>query len=194
MKEVNALQGMDVYLIDQLLKERIHPNSKILDAGCGSGRNIHYLLKQGLSVVAFDGNSDVISSLKERYPEKGDHFHHSTVEGFTSDQPFDFIICNAVLHFARNHEHFEDMFRSLAQLLVQNGILFIRMTSDIGLPMNPLQENGVYVLPDGSTRYLLTREKVDEMMNRYGLTLLEPVKTVKVEELRSMTTLVLRRL
>jgi len=194
MKEVNALQGMDVYLIDQLLKERIHPKSKILDAGCGSGRNIHYLLKQGLSVVAFDENSDLISSLKELYPEKGDHFHHSTVEDFTSNQPFDFIICNAVLHFARSHEHFEDMFRSLAQLLAQNGILFIRMTSDIGLPMDQPKENGVYALPDGSTRYLLTREKVDEMMNRYGMSLLEPVKTVKVEELRSMTTLVLRKI
>ncbi|NVK63803.1 MAG: class I SAM-dependent methyltransferase [Flavobacteriales bacterium] len=193
MEEVNALRGIDVYLIDQLMKGTVDRESKILDAGCGSGRNIHYLIQQGFDVTAFDGNQELITSLKTLHAETNAHFLHSTVEDFASESKFDFIICNAVLHFARNHAHFDAMFRSLVALLSNNGVLFIRMTSDIGLPMDHSEENGVYLLLDGSTRYLLTREKVDELLRAHSLSLLEPVKTVKVEELRCMTTLVLRK-
>lgn len=193
MENVNALQGMDIYLIDQLLKGTIHSESRILDAGCGSGRNIHYLIQQGMDVTAFDGNPDVIDTLKSRYPEQSDRFFCSRVENFTSKRSFNFIICNAVLHFAENHAHFSKMFESLVTVLESGGILFIRMTSDIGLELETIGEQGVFQLPDGSTRYLLTREKVTELQQTHSLSLLEPVKTVKVEELRSMTTLVLRK-
>ena len=193
MKELEALRGIDVYLIDQLLKGRINSESKILDAGCGGGRNIHYLINNGMDVMGIDANSEAIEFLRKQHPQLHDHFTHSTLENFSSPLQFDFIICNAVLHFAENHEHFEMMFASLAKLLKPKGVLFIRMTSDIGLKLEKESETGVFNLPDGSWRYLITREKIDQLISKYSLSLLEPVKTVKVEELRSMTTLVLTR-
>lgn len=192
MKELAALQGMDVYLLDQLLKGLIRPDDKILDAGCGGGRNIHYLLKNGLDVTGIDDNPEAIDALRSQYstttPER---FLHSSLEEFRSETKFDFIVCNAVLHFARDHEHFSNMFTSLCEALATNGVLFIRMTSDIGLKLGHEGKSGVYDLPDGSVRYLITRKQIDELLETYALTLVEPVKTVKVEELRSMTTLVL---
>lgn len=191
MKELAALQGMDVYLIDQLLKGRIRPGDKILDAGCGSGRNIHYLLKNELDVTGIDANPEAIDALRSQYPSTSEHFIHSSLEAFRSETKFDFIVCNAVLHFAQDHEHFSNMFASLTEVLATDGVLFIRMTSDIGLELEHEGKSGVFDLPDGSVRYLITRKQIDELLETHALTLVEPVKTVKVEELRSMTTLVL---
>lgn len=189
MKELNALRGIDIYLIDQLLKGTIRPDSKVLDAGCGSGRNIHYLIEQGIDVYGIDSSETAIFQLKANYPEIAHHFRCCSLETYQSETRFDFIICNAVLHFAENHTYFERMFSSLVNAMEPNGILFVRMTSTIGLNLE-YSENGVYHLPDRSTRYLITREKVTELCDTYSLGLIEPVKTVKVEELRSMTTLV----
>lgn len=193
MKELEALRGIDIYLIDQLLKNRINSDSNILDAGCGYGRNIHYLIQNGLDVTGIDTNPEMIAFLREQYPEIKDRFSVSTLEDFTSSLRFDFIICNAVLHFATGHQQFENMFASLIRHLAPNGILFIRMTSDIGLELHQNDRNGVYHLPDNSERYLLTRTKIEELLLEHSLSLLEPVKTVKVEELRSMTTIVLTK-
>lgn len=193
MKELEALRGIDVYLIDQLLKNRIPADSKILDAGCGYGRNIHYLIANGLDITGIDQNPESIEMLRAHYPALNDQFLVSSLEDFDSPQRFDFIICNAVLHFARNHEHFTKMFASLIEHLAPNGTLFIRMTSDIGLKLDQADRNGVYDLPDNSERYLITRKRIDELISEHALSLLEPVKTVKVEELRSMTTIVLTK-
>lgn len=193
MKELEALRGIDVYLIDQLLKNRIDSESKILDAGSGNGRNIHYLIKNGLDVTGIDPNPEAVEFLRERYPEIKDRFLLSSLEDFHSPNQFDFIICNAVLHFADSHEHFSKMFASLVHHLKPNGTLFIRMTSDIGLKLNQNGQNGVFHLLDNSNRYLITRPKIDELIGKHSLSLLEPVKTVKVEDVRSMTTLVLTR-
>lgn len=194
MKGLESLRGIDVYLIDQLLKGRINTGSKILDAGCGSGRNIHYLIENGINVTGVDANSEAISFLRKQYPQIKDQFTHSTLEKFSSTLRFDFIICNAVLHFANSHDQFDNMFTSLVKHLNPNGILFIRMTSDIGLSLKEGSKTGVFDLPDGSLRYLITRKKVDELILKHPLTLLEPVKTVKVEELRSMITLVFEKI
>ncbi|MEM7036518.1 MAG: class I SAM-dependent methyltransferase, partial [Bacteroidota bacterium] len=158
------------------------------------GRNIHWLLHQGFDVTALDANPEAIEFLRTNYPKHPNRFHLSTLENFPSDTSYDFIICNAVLHFARNHAHFDAMFDRLADLLAPEGYLFIRMTSEIGLEghLGPAP-NGVYDLPDGSIRYLLTRPKVDLLLQKHGLHLQGHVKTVLVERLRSMTTLVLRK-
>lgn len=191
MQPFQELKGIEVYLIDQFLKDRISKNSRVLDAGCGSGRNIHYLLKSGYTVTAIDRNEIAIQQLKTAFPKNTHHFSISSIEDFQSEQQFDFIICNAVLHFAQSHSHFETMFAKLVQLLSKNGVLFIRMTSTMGLDPRPQEiENGVFDLKDGTERYLISREQITELIEKHQLNLLDPVKSVLVEDLRSMCTLV----
>ena len=43
---------IDIYLFDQLLRGRIRAGMRVLDAGCGSGRNLVYLLQSGVEVFA----------------------------------------------------------------------------------------------------------------------------------------------
>jgi 2-polyprenyl-3-methyl-5-hydroxy-6-metoxy-1,4-benzoquinol methylase len=166
---------------------------KVLDAGCGHGRNIRWLMQQGYQVDGLDAHTEAIAQLRADFPESPDRFSVGRIEDFSSETKYDFVICNAVLHFATGHGHFDAMFDRLARHLSTGGILFIRMTSTIGMEDRIGKgTEGVFHLPDGSTRYLLTRTRVDELTRQYGLNLIEPVKTVLVDGLRSMTTLVMQ--
>ncbi len=197
VETLNAeLQGMDMSLLDQLLKGRFMPGSKVLDAGFGNGRNSFWFIDNGFDVFGVDKSEAAYDLLKERLagsPQVLDQFYvGDLVQLSFANSSFDLVICNAVLHFARDLSHFKRMFGELVRVLNQNGILFIRMTSDIGIS-DKIKESsaGVYLLPDGSMRFLLTLEILHQLIDEFQLSFIEPLKTVNVNDLRAMSTLVL---
>jgi len=185
--------NIDIYLLDQILKERFNSTNKILDAGCGSGRNLQYFINNNFDVYGIDSNENRINSLKNL--NNIQNFKVAKLESipFNKDY-FDYIICNAVLHFANNEIHFFKMFSELFRVLKTNGTLFIRMTSDFGIEnlVNKI-ENGVYNIPDGSTRFLLTNTILEKLKNKYNFDFIEPLKTVNVNNLRCMSTLIIKK-
>ena len=193
MKNLDFIKNVDIYLLDQCMKGNINENSRVLDAGAGTGRNFRFLKSQKIEVTGIDSNPDYIQLLQSEFIESKAKIIHSSIEEFLPKKKFDFIICNAVLHFAESNNHFDEIFKKLVTFLELSGTLFIRMTSDIGIE-NKLENgvDGVFVIPDGSTRYLLTRMKVTELLMRHKLELIEPVKTVNIDSQRCMTTLVVK--
>ena len=189
----NLLQNIDIYLLDQILKGRITPSMHILDVGCGSGRNSKYLLNQGFNLIGIDVSSEKIINLQHTFGS--DPFQVGTIENLNfSDKSFQYIICNAVLHFADNTEVFYKMFSELFRVLDSNGTLFIRMTSNIGIENSVSEiEKGVYKIPDGSKRFLLTKKLLQKLEKDFHFTYVEPIKTVNVNDLRCMTTLILKK-
>ncbi|MDB9882527.1 hypothetical protein OAD66_05275 [Bacteroidia bacterium] len=82
----------------------------------------------------------------------------------------------------------------LANLLSEDGILFIRMASNFATRVPfIINENGKSNLPDGSTRYLLNQSQLNKVMIVNELSFLEPLKTVNVNDERCMSTLVLTK-
>jgi tellurite methyltransferase len=199
MKNVNEIFGnIDIYLFDQMLKGRFSPEMKILDAGCGGGRNIIYFMREGFNVFAVDQNPQAIEQIKyyskileTNLPPK--NFQISPIEKMPfPDNYFDWIISNAVLHFAENKEQFDQMLNEMWRVLKQNGILFARLASSIGIEhLIVPTENGRYNLPDGSERFLVNEDFLITATENLGGTLLEPIKTTNVQNLRCMTTWVL---
>jgi ubiquinone/menaquinone biosynthesis C-methylase UbiE len=190
------LGDTDIYLIDQILKNRYNYQDKILDAGCGNGRNLHWFLRNEFEVYGIDSNEKFISSLMVAYPNLiADRFLVSLIEKtLFPDSYFDHIICNAVLHFADSTLHFKKMLHEIVRILKTGGSLFIRMTSDIGIENKiKLVGDGVYFIPDGSKRFLLTRQLLKECMLEFNLSFAEQLKTVNVDDIRCMTTLVLQK-
>lgn len=194
------LGNIDIYLLDQILKANVPKNAAILDAGCGEGRNLIYLLNNQYNVYGIDHNPKAIQLLHfilgSTYPSVSkDNFVVGELNKMPYDKhTFDYIICSAVLHFATSHEHFWEMIGALQSILCSGGILFIRMTSDIGLEGHyPVNDSGVFLLPDGSSRYLLTSANIEKLNSKFGFIEIEPVKTVNVANIRCMTTLVLRK-
>jgi hypothetical protein len=86
------------------------------------------------------------------------------------------------------------MIGEMERVLQPGGTLFIRMTTDIGIEnLVELIEDGVYQIPDGSTRFLLTRLLLAKLLNDYPFTLMEEVKTVNLNDRRCMMTLILQK-
>jgi tellurite methyltransferase len=185
----------DIYLIDQIMKGRFKVDDIILDAGCGTGRNLHWFLQNHFNIQGIDIHVDAIQELKGTYPYATAGFKVASLEetGFT-DNFFDHIICSAVLHFANNTAQFNCMLAEMVRILKPGGTLFIRMTSDIGIEdkVEPVG-NGVYIIPDGSTRFLLTRTLLAHCIKQYKFSFVEPLKTVNVDDVRCMSTLLLQK-
>jgi ubiquinone/menaquinone biosynthesis C-methylase UbiE len=124
-----------------------------------------------------------------------DRFQVASVESLPfANSFFDHIICSAVLHFAESNQQFNAMLSEMTRLLKPGGSLFIRMTSNIGIENMVIEvSDGVYKIPDGSTRFLLTKSMLKKLLIQYRFILIEPLKTVNVEDTRCMTTLLLKK-
>lgn len=201
MKNNNTIQQQlgqtDIYLIDQILKGRYKLHDKILDAGCGNGRNMQWFLQNNFNMSGIDICKETIDILKNVYPAlPADRFLVSAIEEtIFKDDYFDHIICSAVLHFANNTAQFKKMIAELIRILKPGGTLFIRMTSDIGIE-NKVQliADGVYFIPDGSKRFLLTKTLLADCLLQNNLKLIEPFKTVNVDAIRCMSTLLFQKI
>lgn len=195
IKELNQLLGnVDIYLLDQILKGRFNKSMKILDAGCGEGRNTIYFLNQGFQVFGVDSNPTAIQMARiysNTIQKDFDiyRFQTSTIEDIPFHQgAFDALISSAVLHFAKSEAQFFKMMDEMMRVLKPGGIFFLRMTTAQGgiLENSPNLGDGVYLLPDGTERFLLTEELEKEVIAKYNLTYLEQPKSVLVHGLRAM--------
>jgi len=180
---------IDIYLFDQLLRGRIQPGMTIFDAGCGYGRNLVYLLANGYDVYGVDADPRAIANLP------ADRFRNEQLETMSFPDRFaDFVISSAVLHFARDNEHFNAMLAASWRVLKPNGTFFCRLASSIGIE-NRIIPTGErrFRLPDGSQRYLVDEALLLSLTESLGGELLDPLKTTVVQNQRSMTTWVVRK-
>jgi tellurite methyltransferase len=189
--------NIDIYLFDQILKNRFSQSAKILDAGCGGGRNIYYFLRNGFEVFGIDNdpqaieyNQSLAAVLSPKLPSA--NFQISSVEKMPfGSESFELVISCAVLHFAENQRHFNAMVQEMWRVLKPQGILFARLATSIGIEhlIEPT-ENGRFLLPDGSERFLATETMLFEISKELSAIWLEPLKTTNVQNLRCMSTIV----
>lgn len=191
---------IDIYLFDQILKNRFAPNIKILDAGCGGGRNIVWFLRENFEVFGIDQNVEAVEHCRQLARELTldsltENFQIAPVEKMPfAENSFDLVISSAVLHFAKDENHFDKMFDEMWRVLRPNGILFARLASDIGIEhLANLIDGRRFLLPDGSERFLVNEKMLIDKTQAVDGNLLEPIKTTNVQNLRSMTTWVLRK-
>lgn len=184
---------IDIYLFDQLLRGRITPGIRVLDAGCGSGRNLIYFLREGYEVFGVDTDPDAIDSVRRL--AASDTFRLEPIEAMTFPDSFaDLVISSAVLHFARDDDHFEAMLRGTWRVLKPGGLLFCRLASSIGIEHQVRQLAGRrHRLPDGSERYLVDEGLLLRHTADLGGRLADPLKTTVVQNQRAMTTWVVRK-
>jgi SAM-dependent methyltransferase len=191
---------IDIYLFDQLLRARVAPGMRIFDAGCGFGRNLVYLLKEGYAVFGVDTDPRAIDAVRRLAGSlapalPAENFRLEAIEAMSFADAFaDLVISSAVLHFARDDEHFDGMLRGTWRALKPGGLLFCRLASSIGIETQVKRVAGRrFLLPDGSERYLVDEALLVMLTKKLGGHLEDPLKTTVVQNQRSMTTWVVRK-
>lgn len=189
---------IDIYVFDQILRGNIAPGMRVLDAGCGYGRNLVYLLREGCEVYALDANAEGVEHVRQLarllQPRlAGENF----VVGEIERMPFpdawaDVVLCNSVLHFAQDEEHFEAMLVEMWRVLRPGGVMFCRLGSRIGMEFEHVEDHR-YRVGDGSVWFLVDEEMLVDLTEAMGGVLVDPLKTTVVQDYRCMTTWVVRK-
>jgi tellurite methyltransferase len=201
---VNTLReqfgDIDIYLFDQLLRGAIAQGATVLDAGCGTGRNLVHLLRTGHAVLAADERPEAIAAVRAMAARLAPHlpssnFRCEPIEAMSfADGCAEMAISSAVLHFARDEMHFRAMLRGTWRTVRAGGMLFCRLASSIGLEDRiELIGGRRYHLPDGSDRFLVDEDLLLSLTAEMGAELIDPLKTTIVQGQRCMTTWVVRR-
>ena len=189
---------IDIYVFDQILRGNIGPDMRVLDAGCGYGRNLVYLLREGCDVFALDANAEGVDHVRalaaELAPQlPSENFRVGAIEAMDFPDAFaDVVICNSVLHFARDEQHFLAMVSELWRVLRPGGMLFCRLGSRIGMEFERVR-NHIYRIGDGSEWFLVDEAVLLRMTEQMKGLLVDPLKTTIVQDYRCMTTWVVRK-
>jgi SAM-dependent methyltransferase len=193
---------IDIYLFDQLLRGHIAPGMRVVDAGCGHGRNLVYLLREGYEVFAADSNAEAVAAVREMAATLAPalppaNFQIAAIEAMPFPNTFaDIVVCNSVLHFARDDAHFDSMVRGLWRVLRPEGMLFCRLGSTIGMEFERVPDPSSarrFRMPDGQQWYLVDETMLMALTQRLGGDLIDPLKTTVVQQHRCMTTWVVRK-
>jgi tellurite methyltransferase len=190
--------NIDIYLFDQLLRGNITPGMRILDAGCGSGRNLIYLLREGYEVFAADANPAALAQTRALAAAfapsiPAENFRAEPIESMSFPSAFaDVVLLSAVLHFARDDEHFNSMVQGAWRVLKPGGLLFCRLASTIGMQHQHIAGRR-FLSPDGEERYLVDEPLLLNLTASLGGHLVDPLKTTVIQNQRCMTTWVLRK-
>jgi SAM-dependent methyltransferase len=189
---------IDIYVFDQILRGNLRPDMRILEAGCGYGRNLVYLLREGCQVFALDTDASGIEHVRQLSTSfntglPAENFQLGLIEEMPFPNEFvDAVICSAVLHFARDEDQFRAMLAELWRVLRPGGLLFCRLGSRIGMDFERLQNN-IFLLPDGSKWFLVDEEMLLDLTEELDAVMVDPLKTTIVQDHRCMTTWVLRK-
>ena len=193
--------NIDIYIFDQLLKGNFKKEHKIIDIGCGNGRNLHYFLKNKFNVYGIDQNQAVIDDLRliaqQFHPDLPQtNFQVGEISQMKFEQKsFDWVICNAVLHFAYNRVHFEKMLVEIWKLLKSGGRMIARLASNIGIEDSVEKlEDDRHRLSNGTELFLVNEKLLLDYSEKLNGRLFEHIKTTNVQSMRCMTTWCLEKL
>jgi SAM-dependent methyltransferase len=189
---------IDIYVFDQILRGNIAQRMRILDAGCGYGRNLVHLLREGCEIFATDANAEGIAHVRALAAElapnlPASNFLVGQIEQIDLPDNFaDVVICSSVLHFARDESHFLTMIKELWRVLRPGGLLFCRLGSRIGMDFEQVRRH-IYRINDGSEWFLVDESMLMQLTQQLDAVMVDPLKTTIVQDYRCMTTWVLRK-
>ena len=189
---------IDIYVFDQILRGNIAAGMTVLDAGCGYGRNLVHLLREGCRVLALDSDPKAVNHVRQLSAAlatglPAENFQVGQIERMPfADGVADVVLCNSVLHYSRDEEHFRAQVSELWRVLRPGGMLFCRLGSKIGMDFEPVRAN-IFRVGDGSEWFLVDEDMLLELVEELNAVLVDPLKTTIVQDYRCMTTMVLRK-
>ena len=113
--------NVDMSALYERFLGRLAPSSRILDAGCGAGRDTAAFLRLGYQVEAFDASAKLVE-IAQRVT--GIAVQHSTFLNYSSAEPFAGIwACASLLHVPASS--MSATLQHLSGLLQAQGVLYV---------------------------------------------------------------------
>ncbi len=110
----------DMHETQERFRELIQPGGRILDFGCGSGRDTAYFLKNGYQVDATDGSEEVVRRAAER---TGIAVKQMFFQDLDARDRYDGIwACASILHLRK--EELKTVMRKMAAALRCKGVIY----------------------------------------------------------------------
>jgi len=117
---VNSTVNADVSCLYVEFEKYLKPGCRIMDLGCGSGRDSKYFAEKGYDVVAVDPSPAMCAKTREI---AGVSTYTLKAEDLTFEDEFDAVwACASLLHVAREEQ--ENVFRIICRALHQDGVLY----------------------------------------------------------------------
>ena len=144
-------------------------SGKILDAGCGWGRDVNYFVQNGFNAHGIDKAQKPLNYGIKEYPieDINERLKKMDVTELDfKDQTFDGIWCNSLIHFYPPENMVEPV-SELSRVLKDKGILYISFKlSETGELESSIREEN-----DGSKikRYLMPPEKIQKLLKKQDL-------------------------
>ena len=176
-------------LFSSLFQKYLATGSKIMDIGCGSGRDLANLNKAGFAVNGVDSSTEMIEAAINKYPELAGRISLSGLPDLSViDTTFNGILCSAVLQHIPDSSLYES-FRRIRELLEDEGIFIVSFPVEYpGIdPETNRDANGrlFYIRPEEKYRFLI---------ERLGFCLLESIlQDDSLEREASWATLVFKK-
>ena len=102
---------------------KLKKNSKVLDCGCGNGRNFMYLAEKGFDVYGTDISTDIIKKNKIKFKKYKNKFFSGDIRSLDfNEKYFDVIISEGSLYY-QDIKNIKLTINKFYHLLKTNGIL-----------------------------------------------------------------------
>jgi len=147
------------------LARRLPAEAFILDVGCGSGRDLLWMKKQGFDVIGFERSPDFAELAR-------DNAGCEVIEGDFETYNFDSILADAIMAIGAlvhvPHERFPRVFKNITSALYNHGNVLITLKEGSGSRMDS----------DSRVFYLWQDEEALELFNSVGFTVYDFSKSV----------------
>ena len=108
----------------------ITPAHKILELGCGEGRDAYPLLKQGYDLLATDISESAVAYAQKKWPEFAEHFGVLDCISGKLCAKYDFIYAVAVVHMLVEDKDRDGFYAFIRKHLTPDGIALICTMGD----------------------------------------------------------------
>ncbi len=124
----NRYEMAEMGYTHQNLLRHLPEGGRVIEIGCGSGRDAFFLLSHGYDVTVVDASSEMLRAALANHPELAGRIYHAAIP-FPSKHPLSKLSFNALVMIATvmriSDQDLSQCVSQIRQLLKPDGILFI---------------------------------------------------------------------
>ena len=190
-------------VLEIIKKYHIQPKHKLLEIGCGEGRDARAVLENGYPLMATDISKEAVAYCKKTMPAFKEHFRVLDCLSDDLDELFDFIYGIAVIHMLVLDEDRDGFYQFICNHLKPDGFALIctmgdgecEMQSDISraFEIQEREHESGRMMVAGTSCRMVSFKTFDDELSRNGFTVIEKGITSALPEFNSLMFAVVQK-